>query len=57
MAPRTLGSVTVPYVVWWILWVLFVIFILIILGIIIHSLGGGDLSFNAGHFHFGIGVS
>jgi hypothetical protein len=57
MAPRTVGSLTVPYVVWWIIWVLIVIIILIILGIIIHALGGGDLAFHAGHFHFDIGVT
>jgi hypothetical protein len=57
MAPRTVGSLTIPYVVWWIIWVLIVIIILIILGIIIHALGGGDLAFHAGHFHFDIGVT
>lgn len=55
--PRTVGSLTIPLIVWWIFWVLIVIVLLIIMGLVIHALGGGNLSLTAGHFHFDIGVT
>jgi len=57
MAPRTIGSFTVPGIVWVLFWVLVVLLVLILIAWIIHQAGGGHLSFHIGHFVFDIGVT
>ncbi len=57
MAPRTVGSITVPGFVWTIFWLLIVILLIILVAYIIHQAGGGALSLHLGHFSFDIGVT
>jgi len=57
MAPRTLGSVTVPGIVWWLLWLLIVVLVVILIAYIVHQAGGGGLSLHLGHFVFNVGVT
>lgn len=57
MAPRTVGSITVPGIVWLIFWMLVVVLLIILVAYIIHQAGGGQLSLRLGHFTFEIGVT
>lgn len=57
MAPRTIGSITVPGVVWAIFWILVVVLLIILVAYLIHQAGGGALTLHLGHFVFDIGVT
>lgn len=57
MSPRTIRSVTVPGIVWWLFWLLVVVLVVILIAYIVHQVGGGDLSLHLGHFVFNIGVT
>ena len=57
MAPRTIGTVAIPGIVWWFVWFLVVVLLIILVAYIIHQAGGGNLALRLGHFVFNIGVT
>jgi len=48
---------SVPALLWWLFWFVVAILILILAALAIHYLGGFNLSFRVGDFHFQTGVT
>jgi len=48
---------SVPALLWWLLWVLVAIVLFLLAALVIHYLGGFDLAFHVGYFHFGLSIS
>lgn len=47
---------SVPNALWWLFWFLVAIVLVILVALLIHHLGGFDLTFHVGYFHFNLGV-
>jgi hypothetical protein len=47
----------VPSALWWLFWLLVAIILVILVALLVHHLGGFELSLHAGHFRFDIGVT
>jgi hypothetical protein len=48
---------SVPAFMIWLFWLLVAIVLVLLVALLIHHLGGFNLSFNVGDFHLGIGVT
>ena len=54
---RSLGSWTIPGIVWFLFWFLVAIILIILAAAAVHWLGGFALHLRAGHFVFEIAVT
>ena len=48
---------SVPGLLWWLFWFLVAILLIILAALVIHHLGGFNLAFHVGYFHFQLGVT
>lgn len=48
---------SVPGALIWLFWLLVAIVLILLVALLIHHLGGFDLSFHVGDFHFNLGVT
>ncbi len=48
---------SVPGFMIWLFWLLVAIVLILLVALLIHHLGGFDLSFHVGHFRFDLGVN